>query len=433
MKRKRQRSHSETDLGASSFRSVWSDDGPAESPIFLRNQSGFVLIVALGVLFLVTAVAMVAFSTSDTSVRISSNHLSQTRAFYTAEAGVVRATAMLASSATWRAGYSGEALAPGTYDVVVLDSTADSSLGKNLMLRSTGLVDQSQTTIEVILAPATNSRFRWAAFGEDSIIFSGNSMSDSYDRDSGNYGLQAVNGPDSAGNMYGSSRGAVGSNGYVEISGNPGSGIHGSCYTSAPGQLEITGGSVVYDDTSSSAPVTVLDPIPPAEMAAALAGNAAPDSLAFIGNASFSSITQALTAGNGGHVIFNSGTYYFSSVNFSGGSLLEVAPGAKVKIYVTGDWATSGGGLANANGRPTDFQIYSTGSRVELSGASGFWGAIYAPDAFVELSGGGNIYGSVVGRVVDNSGGSQFHYDEALSRIGSSGPAGFRQISWREL
>jgi Tfp pilus assembly protein PilX len=72
----------------------------------LSNRDGFAFIVVIAVLFLVTILAMAAFNTSDTDRQISSNNLSSTRVYYAAEAGAIRAMAVLTDSANWRAGSS---------------------------------------------------------------------------------------------------------------------------------------------------------------------------------------------------------------------------------------------------------------------------------------------------------------------------------------
>jgi hypothetical protein len=52
---------------------------------------------------------------------------------------------------------------------------------------------------------------------------------------------------------------------------------------------------------------------------------------------------------------------------------------------------------------------------VALSGGSNSYGYIYAPNAPCVLSGGGDWYGSIVVSQINDSGGSNIHYDQNLS------------------
>jgi hypothetical protein len=230
--------------------------------------------------------------------------------------------------------------------------------------------------------------------------------------------------------MYAESNAVVGSNGEIKMSGN--SGVHGNATTSSPGGLDVGGGWVTGDTTSTDAVVN-LDPVDGGDIAWAESHNSAPGGLSFFGSANYDVASKALTSSGGGKVTFNSGTYYFSSVNLSGGSVMEIAPGAVVKIYVTGEWKTSGGGMVNTDGIPGNVQIYSTGTKFEFSGGSGFWAGVYAPNAKIVVSGGGNAYGSFIGNEIVNSGGTIFHQDEALMSNGSGGIESYKLIAWRQL
>jgi len=207
---------------------------------------------------------------------------------------------------------------------------------------------------------------------------------------------------------------------------------HGDVSTSNLGELKLDGG-YVYGETSDNTPPIVLDPIPASEINDAMANNDAPAGLTFAGSSSFNSSSKELTASGGGSVTFTSGTYYFSKVTFSGGSNIIIAPGADVKIYVTGDWSTSGGGMVNTDGQPANVEIYSTGNQFNFSGGSGFWACVYAPNAAISVSGSGDAYGSYIGREINNSGGTLFHYDEALNRTPGGTLSGYKVVSWNVL
>jgi hypothetical protein len=109
--------------------------------------------VVICILFLVTALAMVAFNTSDTDRKIASNNLDQSRAYYAAEAGVRVSMGQLNADPNWRAGYTNSTLGKGSFSVTVKDSTAKPSLGKNLELVSTGHAEEGKSGLEVVLKP----------------------------------------------------------------------------------------------------------------------------------------------------------------------------------------------------------------------------------------------------------------------------------------
>jgi hypothetical protein len=129
--------------------------------------------------------------------------------------------------------------------------------------------------------------------------------------------------------------------------------------------------------------------------------------------------------------------YVQGNFSLSGQSGVIIAPGASLKIYVTGSASLSGLGVANATGNAKNFFFYGLPScnSVTLSGNSAFIGVIYAPNASFTLSGGGtdtvDFIGSSITKDVSMSGKYSFHYDESLA---STGPTkGFTVTSWNEM
>ena len=398
----------------------------------LRNSNGSALVIALLMMIMLSFLTIASVTTSVQDMGISYNTKEKTRAFYIAEAGIERAFAQLKDSVQWRTGYTNATFGGGAYSVVVEDSTTDPSLDSNIMLTATGSLAFGESVVEVVLAPTFKSLFNYAAFGDEFVDFSSQSWTDAYDSDSGSYSSQATNGPDEEGNMYGDEEGAVGSNGEITLTSN--SQIHGDANTSSPGDLNISDGDV-HGDTSSTAPTNVLDPVPPADLAYAEANNSAPAGLTFVGDASYNSTTNELLAENTSTVIFNSGTYYFSSAEFLGGSKLQLAAGAEVKIYMTGDFRVTSGGKVNVltDGIPGNLQIYSTGANFRLESGTECRAAVYAPNAIIDIESGGDNYGAFIGRQVYVESGSAIHYDIALSRLNTAGGDGYKKISWREI
>ena len=130
--------------------------------------------------------------------------------------------------------------------------------------------------------------------------------------------------------------------------------------------------------------------------------------------------------------------YVSGSVSISGQAGIIIAPNARLRMYVAGASTSLGGnGVMNSNASATNFSYYGLPSNtsVTFNGNAAFTGTIYAPQAALSLGGGGNnaydFVGASVSRTVSMNGHFNFHYDEALGRMGNDG--GFVVASWNEL
>jgi hypothetical protein len=398
----------------------------------IRTRRGSALIITLGVLLMLSLLSLTLVDTAQQDMNISFNQVNSEQAFYVAEAGAKRALTELALDTTWRTGFASETFEDGAYWVAVIDSTTQPALAETLLVRSTGRIDRASAQVEAWLTPVrAKSGSGMGVFGNLSVLASGGGSIDCYDSELGSYASQAINGPDPKHeNMWADDCVMVGSNGEIKLTG--GSTIHGDVITSPGGSFDLDGG-YLYGDSSYSDTVFTLPPVDSADMAWAWANNSAPSGLSFLGSATYDVATRRLRAGGGATVTFTSGVYYFSEVEFSGGSMLEIAPGADVEIYCEGQWRMGGGGMLNSDGLPGNVRIFSTGERFEFSGGSGFWATVYAPNAEVKVSGGGDAYGSYVGNEIENSGGTTFHYDAALGRTSSGPIQRYKVIAWRQL
>jgi hypothetical protein len=76
-----------------------------------------------------------------------------------------------------------------------------------------------------------------------------------------------------------------------------------------------------------------------------------------------------------------------------------------------------------------------TNTRVAVSGNGAFTGTVYAPQAELTLNGGGkdnyDFVGASISKTARLNGKVQFHYDEALARVGPN--RGYIVDSWNEL
>lgn len=395
----------------------------------MKSESGMVLIVCMILLLMLAIIGAASIFTSNTEMDISGNEQYSTTAFYLADAGAERALAALNDSVTWRTGFVNEPLGDGTYDVTVYDSTSLSYLEDKVMVRSTGRIGDVESVIEATFSPIYNTRFEYAVYGRQIMDMNGGGMIDSYDSELGSYASQAVNGPDSAAHMYALENGRIGSEGVVRLDGN--AQAHGDAITSPTGGFNFGGGSYLYGDTLRQNNFGVPDSIPIQEIQYAEDNNAAPTEMELLGGAVYDPLTGALDVGSGGTAILNTGTYFFTSVSMQG--QMQVASGAEVRIYVTGDWDSSGGNLINQDGIPANLRIFSTGTSMRISGGSQVCAALFAPYADVTVTGGSEFYGAAVANRYYNGGGTSFHFDEALLRLDEHFVRGYMKIKWTEL
>lgn len=175
-----------------------------------------------------------------------------------------------------------------------------------------------------------------------------------------------------------------------------------------------------------------------------LAGNVGGTNYSYVlsGTGTQYSMSSLSLSGNGsGNRIMVTGDvslYVSGSVSISGQAGIIIAPNARLRMYVAGASTSLGGnGVMNGNASATNFSYYGLPSNtsVTFNGNAAFTGTIYAPQAALSLGGGGNnaydFVGASVSRTVSMNGHFNFHYDEALGRMGNDG--GFVVASWNEL
>ncbi|MEW6410975.1 MAG: PilX N-terminal domain-containing pilus assembly protein [Candidatus Zixiibacteriota bacterium] len=381
----------------------------------LANQRGSALLIALALMALLTVVAITALDRSTTDVDMSYNQLHDDQAFYIAEAGINRACAELSNDLSWRSGFTCVAFNDGQYTVTLDDSTTNASLADTVVVTSMAERNGASSGIEVYMVPIIFRPFQYALFGDSSVDMRNSALTDSYNSDSGTY----------AGTVL-FDYGDIGSNGTIDAAN--GAMLGGDVATATEGGLSINPGATVAGDTTSTAPEQEL-PLIPDEVWAEVAvvnDNATGISGSYTYNPSTHSF---LTSGT---VIFQTGTYFFSSVELKNTASLELAPGAVVTIYVTGDIELKNSSQVNLDGSPMDLQFYSQGDIV-LKNSGDIFATFYSPDGFGDLRNSGDFYGSIVAEdiLVHNSAG--FHFDRHLLDIEWPSISGMMVVAWREI
>jgi hypothetical protein len=134
----------------------------------------------------------------------------------------------------------------------------------------------------------------------------------------------------------------------------------------------------------------------------------------------------------------NARVYVRSRLNVGGEDHVMITPTANLQMFVAAPSASLGGsGVVNENGSALSFQYYGlpTNTKLSFGGNAGFVGAIYAPQAYLHLGGGGedtfDFAGSCIVDTIRMNGHFNFHYDEALKRIGPD--HGYIADGWNEV
>lgn len=396
-----------------------------------KGESGSALIMALlmtTILFLLGATFMVV---SMTDRRIAANEADGMAAFNLAEAGIEHAVAELPGQDidTLLSGggvlLSNQSLAKGTYGVVVTNNVgagfptgivpldaggASSDTDGFLVLTATGQVNRAERVVQLIVE-GQNGMFDYAVWSDKKLNVSSSGFTDSYDSTAGAY-------------APGGSDGDVFSNTEIKMSGS--SMINGDADSAGP----------IDNSTHVSGTTTELGPTEPVPALITCPGSYTPSVPAGSG-VSYDSGTGKLTVSGGNNLVLPvpPTSYYFSEIKLSGGSTLEFdnASGDHVDVYVSSKLDVSGGGLVNGSSAPPLLAIWACGPSTgdfKLSGGSGAYFTIYAPNRKVDISGTGDLWGAIIAGEFNSSGGSKVHYDTSLG-----GGNGFARLpnSWVEI
>ncbi len=381
----------------------------------LANERGSALLIALAVMALLTIAAITALDRSTTDIDMSYNQLHDDQAFYIAEAGINRACAELGNDLSWRAGFNDVAFSGGQYTVTLDDSATNAALADTVIVTSMAEQNEASSGIEVYLVPIIFRPFQYAMFGDSSVDLRNSALTDSYNSDSGTYaGTVTFN------------EGDVGSNGEIVVHNS--ADLGGDVSTSEEGALSINPAATVAGDTTSTAPAQDIPLIPDEVFTLAEATN--DNATGISGSYTYNPSTHSFLSS--GTVIFQTGTYFFSELTLKNTASLELAPGAEVIIYVTGDIELKNSTEVNDGGSPMDLQFYSQGDIV-LKNSGDIYATFYSPEGFGDLRNSGDFYGSIVAQdiLVHNSAG--FHYDRRLSEIEWPTISGMMVVAWREL
>jgi hypothetical protein len=400
-----------------------------------------VLPLALFFLVIQTTLLLAFLSMSGYEPAVAANHASSSSALYVAEAGIAHARDVLPGTdinALLTAGgqlFAAQAFGTGNYTVIVKNNAAADPGGADpgganndtdgiLVLTATGTFQGATREVKLEVKRASDSPFKWGAYGKISLTMGGSgSMSDSYDSAQGAY---------NAGTAH--SKGNLASDGSITL--NSATVVKGD--VTAGGSVTNPGG--VTGIVTQNAPQVPDFPVLDCPTGAYTPASAVPITDSHI---TYNASTGVLKVGGGVNLTLSAPptSYYFSQVILSGGSTMTINTGGNhVDFFVSDLLTVGGGGILNTSAPATALTIKACGNPTKpatwaISGGSGSYFAVYAPNHQVTVGGGGDLWGAVIASEVNNTGGSKFHYDEALARQQWSASNKFSIVAgtWREF
>ncbi len=218
--------------------------------------------------------------------------------------------------------------------------------------------------------------------------------------------------------------GSVGSNGSVSLGGtstNVGGNIHVQHVTvngTCPNSDVFTSGHPTYGGV---VPITNYTPpvpsIPPPGMLNETISSAVTLSPGSYGNISVSTPHGILT-------LTGPGVYNVDCLSVGSNSTVQISPATtQIIINVTGDAACGGSPISLSANSVSNTSLIAANLMINYAGtqavtitggASGYY-VLNAPNAPVTIHGGSDLYGAVVANTIDDSGGVNLHFDNALT------------------
>jgi len=442
----------------------------------LDDQAGYILLISLLVLVLLTLTAVYAAYQSSTEIRVASNNKLSKQAFYQAQAGLEEARVQLPAVgqlAPYTAGWSKSLNSSGGfhYSVVIRHKT-ETDLGRDLNgngsrgdivfwgdANGDGIAEQntcSARPIEIATSTGTAGSAKAvlvAEFTRDFIPMDYAAFADQEVRVN-NAGAILRGNPSAGKNSAAPYLAAIASNETVELENTAnvyGDVIVGKDPSGVQGRL-IDNGASIHGAAPNYSNRLGPDPLRLFTSGSQLASDFAASSTA---NDNGKAVTTKIEKVDGQDVVvatmglgtsqidlapgetltLPAGSYHVSSIRLNGGSTLNVdASAGPVNIYLTGELKADAGSrihLLPAGTTADKFVVYSNSSaRITIASFGEFTGAIYAPNADIFLFHQGDFYGMVWGNTVAIQNAGDFVYDPRLKCSFIDGR--YSLFSWRE-
>ncbi len=365
------------------------------------DRRGFVVPAVIFALAIMAMIAMVALRTVDDEKRSSRAVRESAAAFYAADGGLQKTLGNWPSTPV-KALNSGDSLNLGwqtqtngsSYRAVLyrVDNGGTQTYAVVVYGRGAGPLGGQAAVAEMVAGGVgTAGIFTRAVFSQGLLTLGGSgSLSDSYDHRNGPYNAATAN---HNGDLFSNASITLNDGGTV-VKGN------------------VTAVSTISGTSGVTGTVTPgVAPLPAYPVLSCPPGGYTPASYIPIGGPngakSYDPVLGKLIIG------------YFNYVDAGGGSITINTGGQHVDITIDDKLTVGSGGMVNPAADPTLVSVTSCGSPVKpstwsITGGAGSYFTIYAPNHDVVVGGGGDLWGAVIGAAVSATGGSHFHYDEAL-------------------
>lgn len=384
-----------------------------------RDRRGSALTAVLLILVVLAGMCAAVVSTSLLRQGAARSMHEQERAFQAAMTGLDIAVYEIQEGVDLDSNGIGNAVGDVGGEAYAVTIDPAFSGGGEYTLQAAGQFGPSRQGIEVVIA--ADDSFPFGVFARDGINMSGGFSVDSYNSSAGTYASQ-VSG------SHAGDEGNLGSNGDIKAGGGI---VYGDA-TPGPG-FQVTGDpSNVMGSTAPATTPFHPDPYVYSPPIASSGDWSGPGTIT-AGTYRFDEFNVS-----GGNTVVISGDvtlYVDDKFTSSGGSILQVQPGASLVIHHgSSDFKVSGGGVVNESQEPGNVQLFSaTEKKVELSGGSDFYGLLYAPEAEFVASGSSQLFGRFIAASAKfSSGGGRLHVDTSLS-VGGGGGDGFNVKSARRI
>jgi hypothetical protein len=380
------------------------------------------LAISLGIITVLTTLGAAFLVRSLNEGQLGQRDSVRQRAFFLAEAAVDRASLNLRTPYDPTDDVLTGTLPTGTFQV---DDPPEPLGGLRWRVTTRGQSGGDLRRIEAVFLLTPQSVFQYALFGAQNINVSGNAATDSYDSRNGAYApATAGHNGDIGTNSSSTDPAGVTVDGSIFIDGQVAVGPDATDPTAVVEGYNptfITGGTSPPSDTQDVVSQTATFPMPPVVV---------PPELTCTDLDVSSQTIVALPAG----------TYCYRNLTVQGGASLTSDGSGAVTVYLTGALVARGNSTV---GYPVDprqmvFLMGSSGAATleegTMTGTTGFYGGLYAPNATINISGNAEVFGSIVAKTVNVTGSAAVHYDEALTDVTAVSNIYQRTlVSWRDL
>lgn len=391
------------------------------------------------VLLVVSAIAVMSLSLVTTAMQSNEERKQaheNLNAIYIAEAGIQMAAMELSMG---RPGGLGSESNPISYGTGTLQVDVQALPGGLFQVTSSGNENGSSATVEVLMSNVSQPAYRWAAFGDETMILDSSAMVDSYNSSLGPYTDQDNSGSGSS--TYALGNGDVGSNNDIVMYSN--ADIHGDAVPGPGYSATTNGNSTISGSTTASSDLYDLEPLEFPTIASTGALTASGTSVLPSGEYYYSSL---VVDNNSELIITGPATIVADDMSVEANSSIIIdATNGPVEFWVYNDFTMNSNTLIAA----TDFNpanvklllnadnildpdaLVDVDNDIAFESNAKFFGVISAPNSSIEINSNFELFGSIEAKRVHLDSNSKVHFDENLLISTATTTSTYASVGWR--